>query len=228
MRALRAFTITASMIAALSSVRAQGMPPDTSTDYLISITQKWGASSPVGALPMQPMNADDVELRVWGGYGLGPTFGVILRRTDRRWQAWRARVVRCVFNASTLPNDPGSAPTDSLLLAEARRRCPRFADGAGTFYGVDTLALVAADARNSGRIWEELVGAGVFELPPRAPHNRMMVDGFTIVIEVRRADSYRASMFPAIRPPEGGADSVARQVYRSVMNEFGEFRGKSP
>ena len=227
MRALRGITITASLTVALSSARAQAAPVDTSTDYLVRITQRWGASSPLGALPTRSMRADDVELRVWGGYGHGATVGVILRRTERRWQAWRARVVRCVFNASTLATNGGSAPTDSILLAEARRGCPRPADGAGTFYSLDTLALEVAEARNAGRIWEELLRAGVHELPPRLSHNRVMIDGFGIVIELRRGDTYRASKFAAVRPPEVAADSVARQVYRTVMSEFGRFREKS-
>jgi hypothetical protein len=224
LRALRAITISGSLLVAASSTHAQRSPVDTSTDYLVRITQRWGAASPIDALPTRAMGADDVELRVWGGYGLGGPFGVILRRTDRRWHAWRARVVTCVINASAFSQDVNSPPTDSMLLAEARRGCPRSVAGGGTYYSKDTLALEVADARNAGTVWEQAFRAGVFELPPRVPHERLMVDGFAIVIEVRRGDSYRASKFQAVRPPEVAADSVARQVYRTVMTEFGRLR----
>jgi hypothetical protein len=55
-----------------------------------------------------------------------------------------------------------------------------------------------------------------------------MVDGFAIVIEVRRGDAYRASRIEAIKAPEVDADRVARQVYETVTREYGFFREKQP
>ena len=213
---------------ALSPARAQGALADTSTNHLVRVTQKWGASSPLGALPTRPMGADDVELRVWGGYGHGATLGVILRRTDDRWRAWRARAERCVINAASLPTPAGASPTDSMLREEARRRChPPHMDGGGTFYMVDTLALEEVDARRAGTVWEQSLRDGVLELRSLVRRNWIMIDGFGIVIEVRRGDDYRVSHFAAIRPPEVAADSAARQVYRAVMSEFGRFGERS-
>ena len=205
---------------ALRSARAQRSASEDVTDYLVRITQRWGASSPVGALPANAMGADDIELRVWGGYGLGATRGVILRRRDGRWEAWRARVVECVFEASMIPGIESSPRRDSLLLAAARRGCPPAATGGGTFYSVDTLALDVVEARNAGMVWDRVLRAGVFELPPNIPTARIMIDGFAIVIEVRRGDVYRVSRFDAIRPPEVAADSAAREIYRIVGREF--------
>jgi hypothetical protein len=164
---------------------------------------------------------------VWSGYGLGGTYGVILRRTSGRWQAWRARVVTCLIKLSTPSTDIGSLPEDSIL-AEARRHCPRFAEGAGSFRRVDTLALEPADARNAGTIWDQVLSAGVLELPPRIPRKWIMLDGCTIVIEVRRGDSYLASRIEAIKPPEVDADRVAGEVHRTVMREYGLFQEKRP
>ena len=165
---------------------------------------------------------------MWGGYGLGGTYGANLRRTEGRWQAWRASVVTCVLKLPTPTIALGSSPTDSVLLAEARRHCPRGADGGGSYRTVDTLALEPADARNAGPIWDQVLGAGALELPPRIPRNWVMIDGFTIVIEVRRGDAYRASRIEVIRPPEVDADRVAREVHRIVMREYGVLREKRP
>lgn len=228
-RLLRAIAITASLAVAPSSGDAQGMPSDTAADHIIRVTQKWGASSPLGALATQPMGADDVELRVWGGYGHGGSWGVVLRRTDDRWRAWRARAETCVINAASLPTPAGVTPTDSMLRAAARRRChPPHMDGGGTFYMVDSLALEEVDARRAGPVWEQSLGAGVLDLRSLVRRNWIMIDGFAIVIEVRRDDVYRVSQFPAVRPPEVGADSVARRIYQNVMTEFGRFRERRP
>ena len=43
------------------------------------------------------------------------------------------------------------------------------------------------------------------------------MDGFTYVIEIRRGNSYRASVIEAIPEPEVDADRVARVVYEAVM-----------
>jgi hypothetical protein len=53
-----------------------------------------------------------------------------------------------------------------------------------------------------------------------------MIDGFALVIEVRRGATYRASMFEAIKPPEVDADRVAQQIYRTVMREYGAVGSK--
>src|SRR5690348_15184635 len=110
--AARAIAICAMLGIALRSARAQRSASEDVTDYLVRITQRWGASSPVGALPANAMGADDIELRVWGGYGLGGTRGVVLRRTRDRWQAWRTRVVRCVLEASMIPGVESSSSRD--------------------------------------------------------------------------------------------------------------------
>jgi hypothetical protein len=222
-RALGPLAIVASLGIALSAARAQKAVADSATDYIVRVTQRWGAFSPIGELRMCSMDADDVELRVWGGYGLGGTRGVILRRTDGRWQAWRAQVVECVINLATTTWGETS-PTDSMRMAEARRQCPRFPDGSGAYHSVDTLALESLDARRAGSVWDGAVRAGVLGLPPKLPGNRIMIDGFGIVIEVRRGDVYRASTFHAVRPPEVAADSAAREIYRTVINEFAPIR----
>lgn len=225
LRLLRAIAINASLVVGPSSGDAQGMPSDTATDHIVRVTQKWGASSPLGALATRPMGADDVELRAWGGYGHGGSWGVVLRRTDARWRAWRARAEKCVINAASLPTPAGVTPTDSMLRAAAGRRChPPHMDGGGTFYMVDTLALEEVDARRAGPVWEQSLRAGVLDLRSPVRRSWIMIDGFTIVIEVRRGDAYRVSQFAAVRPPEVAADSVARRVYRTVIDEFGRFQ----
>src|SRR6187200_366461 len=112
-RTLRAVLVTACVTVAASAASAQAGAIVSPDDYLVRTTQRWGESSPLGALPARPMSADDVELRVWAGYGLGGAYGAILRRTGGRWQAWRARVVSCVMKLSMPEEDMDSPATDS-------------------------------------------------------------------------------------------------------------------
>ena len=70
-------------------------------DGLLMITQGWERRSPLGDLQARPMGADDLELRVWIGYGDGPPpAGLILRRTLGKWVAWHAQVTRVAVRES--------------------------------------------------------------------------------------------------------------------------------
>jgi hypothetical protein len=108
-----------------------------------------------------------------------------------------------------------------------RRGCPHPPSGGGTFYSVDTLALEAADARDASTVWDRVLRAGIFGLPPKLYDNRIMIDGFGILIEVRRGDVYRVSRFNAVSPPEVAADSAAREIYRTVAGTFWPSRERS-
>jgi hypothetical protein len=70
-------------------------------DGFLKVTQGWERRSQLGDLLTRPMGADDVELRVWVGYGDGPPpSGLILRRTLGKWAAWDAQVTRVAVRES--------------------------------------------------------------------------------------------------------------------------------
>jgi hypothetical protein len=230
MNTRRACILVASLALAASSARAQATSisaPDD--DYLLRITQEWAAASPLGSLPAKAMAPDDVELRVWGGYGLTGTSGVILRRVSGRWQSWRARVVDCKLTVSIPIGDTASAATESLFVARAHKHCGSSigdTQGAAHLYDADTLAVESAIASKPEETWQHVIAAGVLNLPPRVPRKWMMVDGFTYVIEVRRGDAYRASVIEALETAEVDADRVARIVYERVVRGVGPAAGE--
>jgi hypothetical protein len=167
------------------------------------------------------MVPEDVELRVWGGYGLTRTHGVILRRTGGRWQTWQAYVVQCQLFVAIPIGDTASSATESLFIARAHRNCGASVgdtQGASRVYDADTLAVEHASMKDPEAIWKRVVALGGLELPPDVPRKWTMTDGFTLVIEVRRGNSYRASVIEAIGEPEVDADRVARSVYEAVMS----------
>src|SRR6266571_4666678 len=61
-------------------------------NYLLEISQRWGRTSTLGDLLRDPRDSTDIEVRLWGGYGLAGTVGAILRRRAGRWSAFLAQV----------------------------------------------------------------------------------------------------------------------------------------
>jgi hypothetical protein len=188
-------------------------------NYLLEITQRWAAESPLGSLPLIPMGDSDVEFRVWGGYGLTGTSGVVLRRIAGRWRGWETSVVQCAIDVASPIADTASAATESLYIARARRRCgTSVGDTRFSFsqYQADTLSLAPLTDTGLEAAWVKAVASGVRELPPRVPRQWVMLDGFTYVIELREGNSYRASVIEAVGKPEGDADRAVKAVYDAV------------
>jgi hypothetical protein len=209
------------LVARDAAAQATRVVADTQ-DYLLRITQSWGAASPLGALAKQPMQDDDLEIRLWQGYGLGGTRGTILARSNGRWAAWEARVVRCTFNVPIAVGDTLSAPSVRRYQALARRRCGERDAGmseapAGT-YGWTMISDDTLDLRplqppaRPDETWDALVEAGLLRLPPSVPRPWIMMDGHTYVLEVRRGTEYRASRIEHTTPPATAADSAMQAV----------------
>jgi len=78
-------------------------------EWTFDLTRSWARRSQLGDLQNRPMAPNDIELRVWSGYGEPPAnspafSGLILRREGGKWSAWRAE--------PTL----AARPTDSLIV----------------------------------------------------------------------------------------------------------------
>lgn len=197
------------------------MVADTAS-YLLRITQRWGRESPLGALVARPMGPDDVEVRLWEGYGLGGQWGVIMRREGGRWRAWHARIVRCTYSVPIPVGDTLSPASVARYRRLARARCgERDAGRAGAPPGTygwidiadDTVGLApVTSGAPLASLWAEAVRAGVAELSPRVPRTWMMLDGHTYVVELRRGDEYRASVIEHTTPPETAADTAVQAV----------------
>jgi hypothetical protein len=181
----------------------------------------------LGSLPRRAMAAGDIELRVWGGYGLGGTRGVVVRRTGGRWSAWEAHVVQCMIGVPIPVGDTASAVTESLYVARARRDCNAWLAhtlGAESMYDADTLAVRALPSANLGAVWAKALAAGVRELPPGVRRKWIMNDGFTYVVELREGNAYRASVIEYASPPEVDADRHVQAVYDAVVEALAPIR----
>ena len=188
---------------------------------LLNLTTAWSRASTLGDLRELRARSDYLELRVWRGYGLSETHAVVVRRTDGRWSASLARVIRCEIQIPRSVGDTASQTTMRRYVAEARRKCgtPVADVGAGArIITADTLVVQQLDVPESEieTAWKDALGAGVLQLPGRVKRTWTMDDGITYLIELRRGDEYRAAEIEHLERPEVEADTQVKQVYAAV------------
>ncbi|HSU95689.1 MAG TPA: hypothetical protein VLI40_00575 [Gemmatimonadaceae bacterium] len=219
MRTVKALSLACCLAFPLQPAYAQATRISAPNGHLLQIAQTAAAASPLGSLVSRRMASDDVELRVWDGFGVTGTLGVILRRAGGRWYAWRATLVHCDLYVAMPIGDTASAATESLFVARARRECGASVgdtQGGSRVYSTDTLALERISVTDPETLWSRIVAAGGLRLPPRRPMLNMR-DGNLEVVEIRRGESYRASVFEAVGDATGDADGVARFLFDAVV-----------
>lgn len=189
--------------------------------FLLNITRDWSRESSLGDLRDLKTEPDRLELRVWGGYGLAGTQGVVLRREHGQWSAYLARVMRCAMQIPLAVGDTASRTTMQRYRTEARRECnaPRedAIGGARMVITSDTLAIAQLPVPDStvANAWTAAVRAGALRLPPEVA-GAAGLDGFAYVVELRRGNEYRASAIQRTVPSESDTDRALDEIYRVV------------
>lgn len=204
--------------AAWPQARVVSAPPEPS---LLNLTGAWSRASTLGDLRDIKTSSDHIELRVWGGFGLGATQGVVLRRTGGQWSAFLARVRRCEILIPISVGDTASGATMQRFVAEARRRCgtPLGEVGAGVrIITADTLAVEQLAVSDSiiDNAWNSALRAGVSQLPGQVARSEMPSTDFTYVVELRRGNEYRAAQIQHVDRAETDADRRVRDVYAAA------------
>ena len=205
-------------------------PPDPS---LLAGTRSLSRRAVLGDLRERPDSPGYVELRVWGGYGLTETQGVILRREHGEWTALLAREVRCSIQIPIPVGDTASEATVRDYVTRARRRCGAHVGDVSQgarIISADTLTVEAIDVspRMIERSWKDAIHVGLLSLPPRVERSWTMFDGFTYVIEWRRGNEYHASEIEHLERPEVPADAVVKRVYAAVTRILPRSKMLSP
>ncbi|MEM1270523.1 MAG: hypothetical protein AAGI08_10795 [Bacteroidota bacterium] len=180
---------------------------EPSDDYLLEVTRLWSTLTELGDLRAKPLGEKDVELRVWGGYGIDGTEAVVLRRISGTWEGFNVHV-----------REYTAAETDSLARSEGVFP-PSILEAMAGLCTMNESRLLGSDM-NNGRVvgalyhlscphaqrvagnhyqesyvklWQDMVDTGVLALPPELSLDAPVVDGHSYVVEVRQGDSYRAS-----------------------------------
>ena len=188
---------------------------------LLNLTGSWARASSLGDLREMRTRSDDLELRVWRGFGASETRAVALRRTDGHWSASLARVIRCEIQIPRSVGDTAKAATMRLYVAEARRNCGASVvdvSAGSQIIAADTLVVQALDVQESeiDAVWKDVLGAGALELPGRVKRDRPIDEGLIYLVELRRGNDYRAAEIEHVERPEVKADSQVQRVYAVV------------
>lgn len=217
---LRAVVISAVVARpSFGQAKAVSVPPEPS---LLNLTTSWSRASTLGDLREARTRSDHLELRVWRGFGPSETRSVILRRTNGRWSASLARVIRCEIQISRSVGDTASGTTMRRYVAEARRNCGASVvdvRAGSQIIAADTLVVQEIDAPETTieAAWNDALSAGLLELPVRVKRERAIDDGMTYVVELRRGDEYRAAEIEHLEHPEVKADSLVKRVHAAVQ-----------
>ncbi|HEX8243900.1 MAG TPA: hypothetical protein VF541_10400 [Longimicrobium sp.] len=203
-----------------AQARVVSAPAD---DELLTLTQGWGARSALGDLRAGTLAPDDVELRLWAGYGLEGTYGLVLRRRGGEWSGWKVRHREC---RAYLPETVGDTLSDESRRRyrdQARRECAGAeADSTAevAIVSVDSLEVIpVAPEAELRAAWDDAMAAGVATLPPTVPRPARL-DGETFVVELRRGSDYRASVIEYVDEPETEADRQVQHVFKAVYQRL--------
>lgn len=232
----RAFAIASFGVATIGSAASSQVKILSDPGFLLWDTRDWSRASPLGDLRERPSSNDYRELRVWAGYGVFGTDGIVIRHEHGKWKAWLAVVVPCTLHIPTSVRDSAHEATLRHYEHVARRRCGGAIGDASretAYVETDTLALRRLQVNSSAiaRAWSDAIGAGVAQLPelaPRAGHG-MMLDGLTYITEMREGDEYRASEIEYRSDADSSAlanvDRVLRAVAKLVRRKDELLRG---
>jgi hypothetical protein len=221
---LLVLSLLASCAAAPAAAQAREVSVPTHPG-LLGLTQTRAAASALGDLRAGSRAPDDVELRLWRGYGLTGTTGVVLRRTGGRWTGFAARMLECQLWVPATVADSFLPATVRRYQEIAKRDCgkpqPRVQLPALAITA-DSIAVRPLPAGAYLRqAWDEAMAAGVGSLPPGPPTARIALDGTGLVVELRRGNDYRASDFLFVRPAPSDADRRMQRVFGVVFRRLG-------
>lgn len=201
----------------IAQVRTVALP---ARSYLMDAVRGWGRESPLGDLVSLSIPDSAVELRLWSGFGLWGTNGLVLQRSERGiWSARRVVVETCSI---VVPHSERlTAERIDSMAQIARRTCPPRSDSAGQIISVDTLAVFRIGLpRNPNAVWRSLLDAGILTLPVEVPRPGIMTDGHTYILELRRGQDYRASKIEYMEKPQNPADATIKRVVELLSRSY--------
>jgi hypothetical protein len=236
-------TLALLAVAPLAAAQEATVVSEPEDDYLLEVTREWSELAGLGDLRTTPLDQDDIELRVWGGYGLVGTRAAILRRIGGEWEGltlyverYRAAATDSLAEAEgVLPPCIVEAMADRCKARESRMMGsgPTAGQVVGVLYHLECpyARRVSDNYRQESyaRLWEDVVGAGVLTLPPEVEREWVMTDGHSYVVEVRAGDTYRASSIEhtapeveADRQVQAIAQRLARMLHASIYPYWDE------
>lgn len=152
---------------------------------LLRFAERTAVEEGFPALRTTDLPEDDIEIRLWSGFGLFGTAGHVIRRREGTWTA---------------------------LLVDGR-----------SWEGPEKEAheVIVVD-RQVADDWDErfdaLIEMGMLDLPADPDPDRLFLDGFHYVLEVRIGSFYTAAGAPRWEDSELEADRLMLEVVRKIMD----------
>ena len=210
------WALFAALLITPSTVQGQARivsaPPE---DDLHIWPHSWGAESSLGDLRVEQFDSSDLELRFWGGFGIVGTFGLIVRRKDSVWSASFIEIRSCGISIPLPIADTLSSEGWAYYREQARNHCgdtePSQMPSRVAYVEVVVMSPLNIDG-TLPQLWQDIVTSGLLTLPPKVERDRIMLDGHTVVVEVRTGDEYRVSVIECVGQSEVLADRQIRRI----------------
>ena len=194
------------------------IPGFPENNYLLELSQNWGANSEFGRLSEKNLTEVNLELRIWSGFGTRGDFGVILNRTNGDWKAYSIEIKPC----EVLSHKNGvSDSLKSLVTIEKSYtdiiNC-NLEEGIVNEKWQFTDSLFVSELHKDykfDKLWKQLKKEGILNLPAEVERTSYGIDGHSYVLELKIGDIYHAYVAPFALPQYESDDQV-RQIVKSV------------
>ena len=171
----------------------------SSDNFILQQAQKWGEVSRYGDLKSLPIDSSDVEIRLWSGFGVRGTRAIIHKRTGGVWQsAYSVLPWYRVETSDSAAVQNRSFPPCSADVFEKRCTKQQFSGPDEAYFiftcpEFSTFSGFVLQAEYE-QIWNQLSELEVLEVPLAVERNKIYMDGFVYVLEVKTSNHYRASV----------------------------------
>ncbi len=180
------------------------------SDIFVNTVQAWSNKSGIGLLETKQIGSNNIELRVWGGFGRLGNYGAIIERKNGQWKGYTIDIQYYRVGATeALARERGLL--SPCLIQSMSDRCIVEASSSSynkiEEYSLECpyVELTNNDNTNYVDLWEQLVELGILTLPKiiepsyisKNINGRKVItviaDGHHYVVELKIGNQYRVS-----------------------------------
>lgn len=186
------------LLASCAALPAEVSEPDG--DYLLEVAQNWAAKAGLVNIKDSKFENGDIELRLWGGFGVRGTSAIVLYRRDGVWGS-QSLNIKHYYAGGTEKSAANRGLLPPSVAKDMEYRCIveiiGNQDGAIEEYSLECPYLEPTwpelTQEEYRQLWSELLEHRVLNMPPEIERDWIMMDGHSYVLQVRTTEQYRAS-----------------------------------
>lgn len=198
----------------------QLVPGFPKNNYLLEVSQNWGVNSDFGSLPKKNIGENDLELRIWSGFGIRGDYGAIINRTNGNWKAYSIEVRTCeVLSHKKEVSDSLKrlVTVDKSLTEQINCNIESEEDLVNEIWQFTDSLFVAEIQTNANfkNLWKKIKDEGVLSLPSEVERTNFGIDGHSYVLELKIGETYHAYVVENAQP-QYESDEQVRQIVKSI------------